>query len=99
VGYTDGRLNPKAQLPPVLQVTMVAIDETSALRLNLSAKQPDPFGLKKKFQNTADYSRDLFQSADSKSLESTLIARQANYRIFNTNVIIRGARWSREQLQ
>lgn len=95
--YSDGRLNPTNQLPPILQVTMVAIDEASALRLRLGSGSANLFGVANKFTKGADYSKDLLQSRDANSLEATLIARGVNYRIFNTNVIIRGAKWSREQ--
>lgn len=95
--YNDGRLNPTNQLPPILQVTMVAIDEASALRLRFGTGSANIFGVATKFTKSADYSKDLLQSRDAGSLEATLIAKGVNYRIFNTNVIIRGAKWSREQ--
>jgi uncharacterized protein (TIGR02599 family) len=96
--YKDGRVNPVHQLPPLLQVTLVAMDETSAQRMNLGAKPGDPFQLQRaaRFTNTADYSKDLLLSGDKDSLENQLIKRGANYRIFSTNVVIRGAKWSRE---
>jgi uncharacterized protein (TIGR02599 family) len=98
--HSDGRLNPVAQLPPVIQVTMVAIDEASALRSGPSALDQDPFLLADRFKRSADYSKDLLRSDDSASgdsLEDRLIEARANYRIFTTNVIIRGSKWSREQ--
>ncbi len=45
--------NPKCQLPPVLQVTLVAIDEVSAARLNLTATSTDLFNVSNKFSSTA----------------------------------------------
>ncbi|MEA3209289.1 MAG: hypothetical protein QOE70_2346 [Chthoniobacter sp.] len=97
--YKDGRVNPVNQLPPILQVTMVAIDENSAARLNFGASSADPFGLKakKRFTKSADFTKDLALTGDAGSLENTLIQRGASYRIFTTNVVIRGAKWSREQ--
>lgn len=98
--YSDALLNPTNQLPPVLQITMVAIDEASAIRRNFGASSADPFGLESssKFTKSADYGKDLLQSKDPKSsLEAVLIEKGVNYRIFNTNVTIRGAKWSREQ--
>ncbi len=96
--YADGRVNPVHQLPPLLQVTLVAIDETSAQRLNFGKKTDDPFGLKakKRFTKSADFTKDLLQSGDVDSLENQLIRKRAGYRIFSTNVVIRGAKWSRE---
>jgi uncharacterized protein (TIGR02599 family) len=95
--HKDPRLNPAHQLPPMLQVTMVAVDETSMPRLGYASGQLDPLGLKTKFKKSADYSTDLLLVGGSDSLESELIALRANYRIFTTNVVIRGAKWSREQ--
>ncbi len=96
--YSNPLLNPTNQLPPILQVTMVAIDERSAVRLGFDSASADVFKVSKKFTRSADYSTDLLQSADSSSsLEATLISNKVNYRIFNTNVAIRGAKWSRAQ--
>ena len=101
---SDPRVNPKNQLPPVLQITMVAIDETSAARLNLkdsSAATANIFNLTNKFTDTSKYTGDLVVSpgaaADS-SLENTLISKRVSYRVFSTNVPIRAAKWSREQV-
>ncbi len=95
--YKDGRLNPINQLPPLLQVTMVAIDEVAAQRMNLDAASNDPFELNGKFRKSEDYSKDLLESTGDSSLEALLIKKGLNYRIFSTNVVIRGAKWSREQ--
>ena len=98
---TDPRINPKNQLPPVLQITMVAIDETSAARLNLGTATGDIFKLKGKFADTTKYTGDLVVQpggAADVSLENTLIGKKVNYRIFTTNVPIRAAKWSRDQV-
>jgi uncharacterized protein (TIGR02599 family) len=95
--FTD----PKSQLPPVVQVTLVAIDEASADRLNLTASSGDIFGLGGKFNATINYSNDLFikpGASSSASLENTLVARKVNYRIFTTSVAIRAAKWSRNEV-
>lgn len=98
---TDARINPKNQLPPVIQVTMVAIDETSASRLNLSAASGDVFKLNTKFTDTSKFTTDLVANpgagADA-SLENSLINKRANYRVFTTNIPIRAAKWSRDQV-
>lgn len=103
VGQTaaDPRVNPKNQLPPVLQVTMVAIDETTAARLKLTASSGDLFNLDSKFTDTAKYTSDLVAmpgGAVGASLENTLIEKKASYRIFTTNIPIRAAKWSRDQV-
>ena len=97
----DPRINPKNQLPPVLQITMVAIDETSAARLNLTASSGDIFKFTDKFASTSKYSADLVVkpgAAADASLENALISKRTSYRIFTTNVPIRAAKWSREQV-
>lgn len=97
----DGRVNPKNQLPPVLQITMVAIDELSAERLNLTESSADIFALQGKFKDTSKYTSDLVVqpgAAPDASLENMLIAKKVNYRIFTTNVPIRAAKWSSDQV-
>ncbi len=98
--HADPRLNPKNQLPPVVQVTMVAIDEVSASRLNLNAKSGDLLRLNGKFVESAKFTSDLalapLRGADD-SLENKLLALKSSYRVFTTNVPIRAAKWSREQ--
>ncbi|HYR58852.1 MAG TPA: Verru_Chthon cassette protein C [Chthoniobacteraceae bacterium] len=95
--YHDARLNPIHQLPPLLQVTMVAIDELSAERLDFYAGTHNPFTINRRFRRSADFTKDLALAGDAASLENTLVDMKVNYRIFTTNVVIRGAKWSREQ--
>jgi len=91
-------LNPKSQLPPIIQVTMVAIDEGSADRLSLDSTKANLLGVATKFANTANFTSDLsIDSTATNSLEKTLVRLKARYRIFTTNVHIRGAKWSRDQ--
>ncbi len=91
-------LNPKNQLPPVVQITLVAIDETSALRMtdtdvtNLIAE------LEGLFTTASQLDADLGNGTTAPgngSLGSYLIQRKINYRVFTTNVSLRGAKWSR----
>ena len=98
---SDARTNPKNQLPPVLQITLVAIDEISASRLKLGPTSGDVFKLNAKFTDTKKYTTDLVVkpgAAADTSLENTLIDKKVNYRIFTTNVPIRAAKWSRAQV-
>jgi uncharacterized protein (TIGR02599 family) len=99
-----GVLNTKHQLPPVVQVTMIAIDELSAQRANLRLPTDDPFGVQNAnfLTNASKQSEDLlYNSLDStpsaSSIEKRLIDRKLNYRIFSTNVHLRGAKWSKAQ--
>lgn len=88
---TNPQLNPKNQLPPVVQLTMIAIDDKSADKLNLDSTKADVFGVSKLFTNTQNFDADLA------TLEGTLATSKVRYRIFTTNVHIRAAKWSREQ--
>ena len=85
-------LDSKNQLPPEVQVTMVAIDEPSAIRLAAQngSKAPN-FGLGSLFQTASKYSSDLAQ------LEGTLSSAHINYHVFTASVSIRGAQWSTAQ--
>ena len=80
------------QLPPLVEVIMVAIDETSALRLaDQYGTSPPNLGQGTLFQTispTADLETDL------KTLETNLVNQRLNYRIYRSVVGIRGAKWS-----
>jgi uncharacterized protein (TIGR02599 family) len=115
--YSNGRTNPVAQLPPVVQVTMVAIDEASAIRLGFGEGDENKFGLASsgsgKFKATSEYSKDLRLDVNRPygnpnvgrggsldkggPLENTLAGGRVSYRVFTTNVALRGAKWSRAQ--
>lgn len=89
---------PENQLPPLIQVTMVAIDEASAQRLQAAGGDPvAKLGLDTLFKDpglqadgtTANFAKDL------ETLENTLQQLHMNYRVFNMEVGIRGAKWSK----
>jgi uncharacterized protein (TIGR02599 family) len=85
-------INSKNQLPPVVQITIVAIDETSANRLTAgdnAALQTKLGGL---FTDATQYAADLT------TLEQHLLDNKIKYQIFTTSVSIKGAKWSREQV-
>ncbi|HEY0256741.1 MAG TPA: Verru_Chthon cassette protein C [Candidatus Methylacidiphilales bacterium] len=84
------------QLPPLLRVVMVAIDEPSAIRLNPNGNSTVPAVISNFF---AGGSNPLFQSAgnldsDLSTLTQALNASKVSYRVFDTNIAIRGAKWS-----
>jgi len=89
------------QLPPLVQVTMVAIDESSASRLETisngnAATMVSKLGLGGLFQ-TAGNLTDNTQAGyaqDLKTLTDTLQSLHLNYRIFSSEISIRGAKWS-----
>lgn len=99
----DPEINPRHQLPPVVQVIMVALDEPSAERLASQHPEAPDLGI-----HTDDLFVDSARLEDNShtpepgdgdlhELEARLTALRANYRIFSTNVAIRGAKWSRSQ--
>jgi len=77
------------QLPPVVRVVMVVLDETSALRLQDSPTAPDlgfdPQGV---FQDPERLEDDL------QTISNALTNQNLNFRIFRADIPIRGARWS-----
>ena len=91
VTNADPDINPKSQLPPIVQVTMVAIDETSAQRIaNGSTLPAFNASLDTLFLDAAKYDADL------KTLQTTLVDQRISFRVFTGSVSIRGAKWSRK---
>jgi len=89
-------LDPVNQLPPIIQVTMVAVDETSFNRLMpaVSGTQVPAMpnlGLSTLFQDATKYQADLAQ------FQSNLLTSKLNFRVFTTNISLKAARWSRDQ--
>lgn len=79
------------QLPPTVQVTMVAIDEASAIRMQTGSTPPPQItaALSGRFvPPVTAYPGDLQQ------LEQSLAANHINYRVFTTTVAMRESRWS-----
>lgn len=87
---SDADINPKNQLPPLVQVTMVALDETSARRLETATTMPD-LGLDQLFQTADRFETDLG------TLEKTLRDKHLSYRVFTGGVRLKEAKWSKEQ--
>lgn len=83
-------------LPPIVQVTMVAIDEPSAIRMNLgiTGKPQWTSGLFEKVEVEDDYRRDI-RDLENKIKKDPKYPNVA-YRIFTTDVVIRGSKWSRD---
>jgi uncharacterized protein (TIGR02599 family) len=89
----DSRTGPvvqRAQLPPVLQVTMVVIDKISADRLENGSTEPSVISgaLAGKFTDPL-----LFET-DIKDIEAQLSAARINYQIFTTAIALRESKWS-----
>ncbi len=84
------------QLPPLLRVVMVAIDEPSALHLSPSGTTTPPPLISNLtfFQTThsADPNTDI--NNDINTLTQALSAQKVNFRVFDNDIAIRGAKWS-----
>jgi uncharacterized protein (TIGR02599 family) len=79
------------QLPPILQVTMVVIDEASAARIDTNSSTPPAVienALKGKFVATSNYAADLA------SVENSLSLNKIAYEVLNTAVVMRESKWS-----
>jgi uncharacterized protein (TIGR02599 family) len=87
---TDPKLNPRHQLPPIVDIAVVAIDEQSARRINWGTTPPD-FGTSALFQTPSN------MEADLEKLRSNIAEKGLSARVFRTSVPISAARWSTEQ--
>jgi uncharacterized protein (TIGR02599 family) len=84
-------------LPPTVQVTLVAIDELSAARMNLGEESEKPKwldGLFRRATSEKEVVRDL--QLLEKAIRDDPDHPNINYRIFTTDVVIRGSKWSRD---
>ncbi len=94
--FAYSSMNPgvqRHQLPPVVDVTLVAIDEASAARLaaetsNSSSAMIAKLGLGGAFSDPLQFDNDL------KALEEKLVENHLAYRVFTSSVSIEGAKWS-----
>jgi len=87
-GSVDPLFNSRHQLPPLVQVTIVAIDEVSAERLDSGISTPLDYG--DLFVKPADLEDDLA------AFEQQLIDKKLSYRILSTDVQILSSKWSVE---
>jgi uncharacterized protein (TIGR02599 family) len=86
-------------LPPIVQLTMIAIDEPSAIRMNLGLTGKPNWTSKyfQKAERVEQYEDDI--SNLEKDIKKDPKYSNVNYRIFTTDVIIRGSKWSRDPKQ
>lgn len=78
------------QLPPLVRIVLVAVDERSMIRLQGNSTTPPDLGF--------DYSK-IFKFAskldeDLATLGQALAKKNVSFRVFQTDVAIRGAKWS-----
>lgn len=82
------------QLPPDVQVTMVVLDEASAIRVQgngTTAPTVIESALQGKFQDPTKYATNIHD------LVSALTAARLNFQIFNTTVAMRESEWTTSQ--
>ena len=85
--HTDRRF--MQQVPPLVRITMVAIDDPSAIRLEGESGSGMPeLVASSLFQDTSRFSDDLEQ------LKEDLTKKNVNHKVFSTMVAIRSAKWS-----
>lgn len=77
------------QVPPLLRITMIAIDEAAAVRYEDGTKMPREFsdatqGL---FKSTRQYASDI------QKLTDTLNDQRINHKIFSSLVMLRSSKW------
>ncbi len=100
---TDINKRTRNQLPPIVQVTMVAIDKQSAERLMLGEADPTIlpaslnlnklFGKPSTGSGAGEEAGDQYRK-DLKTLEEILLAKNLSFRIFSSSVNILQAKWS-----
>jgi uncharacterized protein (TIGR02599 family) len=86
-------------MPPLLKVTMVALDERSGEILssadNAATQSKVMQGLSALFTSASNYTADLEGTPDSPgALKTLLLGAKLNYRVFTTTIALRQARWS-----
>lgn len=87
---SGSRAAEKNQLPPVLQVAMVAMDEASAVRLGGTLKATVDGCLSGLFQNDPSTKFD----ANLSTLAQRLADKSINFRVFRSAIAMREAKWS-----
>jgi uncharacterized protein (TIGR02599 family) len=108
--YASGLTNPVNQLPPVVTVAMVAIDEKSAQFWASKNNQTMPdldssAGLFSGIVGSGHDSTNLFNSSNSGTtgqgdlylFEQFLTQQKLTYRVFSANIALGGAKWSTQQ--
>jgi len=86
------------QLPPIVAVTLIAIDETSAIRLENRFGSTPPLqalGIADLFQSTADTNDPAAYEADLEKLKKVLVENRVTFRIFETEVMLRASKWTK----
>jgi len=85
-------LNPRNQLPPVLEIAAVVVSDRSAERITWGSSPPD-FGV----SLTTLFRKAELMESDLAKLRDALLAKGLDARIFRLSVPLPSARWSVEQ--
>jgi uncharacterized protein (TIGR02599 family) len=101
-GASASSTNPQGTqhlLPPILKVTMIALDEKSGEFLSRSENNTMRgevlTAVAGKFQNAAEFTTDLDGTPEQPGvLEALLLEKKLNYRVFTTTIALKQARWS-----
>ena len=86
-------------MPPLLKVTMIALDERSGefLSTTTNSKVTDSIlsGVNSLFKSASSYTTDLEGTPDTPgTLKTLLLGAKLNYRVFTTTIALKQARWS-----
>lgn len=87
------------QLPPIVSVTLVAIDEASAIRLEAQHGSTPPLqalGIANLFQTEPDTNDPQKYLEDLDKLKQTLVNNRITFRIFETDVMLRSSKWTKD---
>ena len=81
------------QVPPLMRITMIAIDEGSAVRMEDGSQEPAEVKatLRGLFENTANFTEDI-QTVSDEFNEAGI-----NHKIFSSTIMLRSSQWSGEQ--
>jgi uncharacterized protein (TIGR02599 family) len=88
----NANLNTHNQLPPVVQVTMISVDDSSAIKFAGEYKN-----LTNAFFQYGWFARPESFESDLSNCEAFLSGKKISYRVFTTDVMIGGAKFSGSQ--
>lgn len=82
------------QLPPVVRVVMVALDDTSALRIQSATPPNTPPTNALGYDPATIFTNAVGLETSLSNIATSLTAKKLNYRIFRADIPIRAAKWS-----
>ena len=102
LGTTVSSSNPQGTqhlLPPILRITMIALDERSgeflSSQLNSTVRDSVLQGMSNLFQSATSYTSDLEGTPESAGkVKNLLLGAKLNYRVYTTTIALKQGRWS-----